>query len=102
MSVWAENLDGAQAVKYDCEVGVFAWFGNSTLKLFCYDTGEELDIRTDYNIVDHRTAILAIDGWMNDLYNKYCEDRDFGPDDYYDDGQALASSGFGTDEDYGG
>lgn len=25
-----------------------------------------------------------------------------GPDDYYDDGQALASAGFGTDEDYGG
>lgn len=25
-----------------------------------------------------------------------------GPDNYMDDGEALASAGFGTDEDYGG
>jgi hypothetical protein len=32
----------------------------------------------------------AMDGWGDDDY----------PDDYYDDGEALASAGFGTDEDY--
>ena len=33
-------------------------------------------------------------------HNKYNES--YSPDNYSDDGEALASAGFGTDEDYGG
>jgi hypothetical protein len=62
------------------------------------DTAETLDeaetLKIEYEV--------AYDGMVHivkdDEYSDY-DDHDY--DDLYDDGEALASAGFGTDEDYG-
>ena len=66
----------------------------------------------DEGVLDARQALAAALGWMSDddveemaTENAFLEYEDDEYDDSsfdaFDDGQALASAGWGTDEDYG-
>ena len=58
------------------------------------------------NLIEHHNKYnLEFEGTEGQDRKSYIDDQDresYSPDNYSDDGEALASAGFGTDEDYGG
>jgi len=62
------------------------------------DTAETLDEAESLKIEYEAVYGDMVEIVKDDDYGDY-DDHDY--DDLYDDGEALASAGFGTDEDYG-
>jgi len=93
-----DNLDGAQMVMTCPRTSDFiiVWFGDNVLKMFD-ETLEMMDIRGfDHSIRDMVHARALAETWFDDLYEDSFDESMDGDHD-----SAMASAGFGTDEDYG-
>lgn len=93
-----EDFDGALMVYCpDEEYGAIVWKGGDSLVLITENGQVDLKTYMD-SIKDVRDAIEKAEAWLEDIK----------AGDYYDDNMdgdhdsALASAGWGTDEDYGG
>ena len=62
-----------------------------------------IEVQQKFKLSDYDSESIVWRIWCESGANaRDYEYEAYGPDNYQDDGDALASAGFGTDEDYGG
>jgi len=97
-----KNFSGAQMVRTDDELQfAVVWKGGAEL-LLVDEEGYGIDVRNAMeSFENHDAAYNAAGEWLQEILASYEEDYDNDVGNWHD-ADALASAGFGTDEDYGG
>ena len=103
MQQFLSEISGAQLVHYEeAEQVLFVWHGGLCVTIY-NDELVQLDCFNMMEASNVEQVRDAIRRHVDDYYGSLEDEHDYrrSIDDYSDDGDALASAGMGTDEDYG-